>query len=285
MQNGELARPWFTTIATALVWGSFVGAVPAAATLVVPFAALFIVPIAVAGAVIGFSAALGASLVVATSWPFIGARQKLGYLVAAVGGFLGCWALIRVFDAVRPNQTALLAELGVAALAGVVAGAFLPTFSRRLATQSRRSIGVAMIATLVATGCSAAACLLAFDASSLGGTSWETAEEACRDTATYGAIVDRVVAYLPAQSTCIYQHGSVETVPRSAPMIMAVIAGIGLVAIALAWVLFAGRDRSRVFETQSVALLSAGITTLVLLTMFGTSLYGAFGPVAAASSP
>jgi len=278
-------RPWFTTIATAGVWGAFFGAVPAAATIIVPFVALFIVPIAIGGAALGFATAVGASVFVAVSWRLTGTRPVAGYLVAALGGFCGCLFLIRCADAIQPSSAPPLAELGVALLAGIVAGTFLPSFSRRLAGETHAVVGIALLATLVATAASCVACALAVTASNLGGTSWSRDDEACRETSTYGALVGRVISYLPAQSTCVYENGSVETIPRSDLMAIALVAGVGLVAMALAWILFAGRHRSHVFMTQGAALIAAGATTLVLLALFGSSLYGALAPVATEVSP
>jgi len=289
MDTGEqlttARRPWFTTVATALVWGAFFGAVPAAAALIIPFVGYFVVPIASGGAAIGFATAAGACLAVVVLWRVVESRPVTGFFVAAAGGFLGCWGLVLIFDTVSANVAPLLPKLAVEALAAVVAGALLPGFSRRLAVPTHPVVGVGLVATLVATACSTAASLLAFDATSLGGSSWSRDDEACRETSAYGALVGRVIAYLPAQSTCVYQNGSVETVPRSDHVQMALIAGIGLVAIALAWVLFAGRHRSHVFLTQAAALVSATAVTLILLALFGASLYGAFGPVATTVSP
>jgi len=273
------SRHWFTTIATALVRGAFLGAVPAAATIVVPFAVIFIVPVAIVGSVLGVASALGASAAVAANWRLIESRRGLGHATAALGGFLGCAALIPIrHTLVRNDPTPVWVYLGIAALAGFVAATQLAGFTRRLAVRTDRRVGAALLATLAAMAAAAVASALAAIAANLGGTGW-AADEACRDTLAYGDLVRRVVAYIPAQSTCVYRDGSVETIARSDHALIALLAGLGLLAAVVAWVLFAASTGEPVLETQLLALAAAAAATLLLLALFGSSLYGALGPV------
>lgn len=282
--GNTMTRAWFTTIATALVWGAFLGAVPAAFTVVVPFAVFFIVPVAIVGSVFGVAAALGASTAVAASWRLIETRRSLGFAVAALGGFLGSAALIPISRVLVPNdQTPIAVYLGIAVVAGLIAATQLPRFTRRLAEHRSWSSGIAQLALLAAMGSAAVASALAAVAANLGGTGWAAADEACRETHVYGGLVRRVVAYIPAQSTCVYRDASVETIARSDHALIALVAGLGLLAVVAAWVLLIFRNRAHAIDTQPLALVAA-TTTLLLLSLFGSSLYGALGPVITGAS-
>lgn len=284
---GSDVRPaWFTTIATALLWGAFLGALPAFLLVFTVIGAVLIPMVAMAGASVGFAAAAGASLLVVLGRRSIG-RPAAGYAVAASGGFLGCVALAAVMNTVYPSVMPLppFAQLGIAVVAGLVAGAFLPDFSRRLAAPSSPVVGTAVLATLLAMVGSAVVCVLMAQSMLLEGIAFTEAAFVCRDTDTLGPFVRRDVAYFPAQATCVYRDGSVETIPRSEPMLMALVAGIALAVLATGWLIFAVVRRSRVLTTPALAMVAASCSALLLVFALGSSLYGAFGPVATALGP
>ena len=272
-------RPWLTTIASALVWGISLGAVliAPAALLVGPFFVFLIVPACLVGAVVGLAAAVGASVVTAAGWRLVARRQWLGRALAAVGGAAGSAAAALPAAALVPGLAGAAPWAAVlAAPSAVACFVVYPRFRARMdAVAVDGRTGIALSLVLIAMVGNVVACALDLAAWRLIPFFVEL-DYACDD----GEVLRVTESVLPPQHTCVYPTHSVELVPRADLALVALVAGVGLLLLVVAAVLFARSDRNALYESHVLSLTAAVGAALLALVLAGSSLLGALGPVA-----
>lgn len=277
-------RPWVTTIASALVWGTALGALllAPAALLGGPFFVFLIVPACLIGAVIGLAAAVGASAFTAGGWRLVAGRPWLGRVLAAAGGAAGSAAAALPAAALVPDLSAAAPWAAVLAAPSAVACAVVyPRFRARMdavAVDGRTAVALGLV--LIALVGNIVACALDLAAWRLIPFFVELSY-ACQD----GEPLRVTESVLPPQHTCVYPTHSVELVPRADLAAVALVAGAGLLLLVVAGVLFARSDRTALYETHVLSLTAAVGAALLAVVLAGSSLLGVLQPVATGADP
>jgi MFS family permease len=271
-------RPWLTTVATALVWGTVLGALLLApATLLAgPFFVFLIVPASLVGAVVGLTAAIGASAVTAAGWRLVVRRQWLGRVLAAVGGAGGSTAAAVLAPAIVAELPSPFPWAAVLVAASALACALVyPRLRTRMeAHDTGGRTAFALLLVLMAMAGNIVASLLDLRA-------WQSIPWAERDYLCDEGNALRVVeSTIPPQSTCVYRTHSVELVPREDLSTIALVAGISLLMLAAAAVLFFRAGRNTRADSPVFALTGAAGAALLALVLAGSSLVGVLQPVA-----
>ena len=277
-------RPWLTTISTALVWGTVLGALllAPAALLAGPFFVLLIVPACLVGAVVGLTAAVGASAATAAGWRLAARRPWLGRVLAAVGGAGGSAAAALLAPSILAGWPAPFPWAAVLVAASALACALVyPRFRTRMdADDTEGRTAIALLLVLIAMVGNIVACALDLRASQSIPWSFGLADH-CGD----GTALRVVESTIPPQSTCVYRTHSVELVPRDDLATVALVAGINLLLLAVAAVLFSRAGRNTLADSQVFALTGAVGAALLALVLAGSSLLGVLQPVATGADP